>query len=77
MDFTLNVFFQNNDYVKQLEAERDAALKRAADAVRRASELETRCVDEKQVNIQLIDLLHANGIRYRPSADMRTWEWGG
>lgn len=75
MDFNVNVYLQNNDFVRQLEAERDEALRQVASCVLRMGDLERRLVDEQHVNLQLIDLLRNHGIRYRPSADMRTWDW--
>lgn len=69
----VNVFLQNNDYVRELEkrnAEMQALLE---EANRRAAVAESKSLNELYVNMELTDLLHANGIQFRPTADMRTW----
>ena len=73
-EFTLNVFFQNNDYVKRLEQERDLAQEQSEAMRVRLRRLELECTNEKHVNMELIDKLRDHGIRYRPSADMRKWK---
>lgn len=75
-EFNVNVFMQQSEYVKQLESERDEALRREAEALRRMNAAEFASRNEMTVNNQLIDLLQRNGIKYRKSADMRTWDKG-
>lgn len=72
-DFTLNVFMQNSDYVKQLEQERDEAIQRAAELKVKYQAISRKCTDEQYVNIELIDICKANGYRFRPGLDMRNW----
>lgn len=75
-ELNVNVFLQNSEYVKQLESERDEALRREAEAVKRMNNAEFHHRCELQVNWELMDLLQRNGIRYRPSADMSKWDKG-
>ena len=72
-EIKLNVFFQNNDYVRQLEQDRAEAEKRAEEWKQRCQRLIERVADEQRVNLKLIDLLQAHGIKYRTTSDMRTW----
>lgn len=72
-EFKLNVFFQNNDYVHQLEQDRAEAEKRAEEWKRRCERLVIRVADEQRVNLELIELLKVHGVKYRPTSDMRTW----
>ena len=72
-EFKLNVFVQNNDYVRQLEQERALAEERAKEWKNKHDRLVVRCADEQRVNLELMDLLKAHGIRYKLSSDMRTW----
>lgn len=69
----LHVYFQNNDFVKVLQEDRAEALKRAEEWKQKHDRTVIQCADEQRVNLELIDLLRSHGIRYRPSADMRTW----
>ena len=72
-EIKLNVYFQNNDYVRQLEQDRAEAEKRAEEWKLRCDRLIIRVADEQRINLQLIDLLQAHGIKYRFTSDMRTW----
>lgn len=69
----INVYLQNNDYVKQLEAERDEALHKAAEYERRYRDLDRKYGNVMLVNIELCDTLKANKVRFRSSADSRNW----
>lgn len=69
----INVYFQNNDYVKQLVSERDEAEARAREWERKFRDLDRRVADIMKVNIELCDTLRANKIRFRCSADSRNW----
>lgn len=72
-ELKLNVYLQNNDYVKQLESERDEAIKRAEELEQKNSRLIIDLSYEQRVNLELVDLLRSKGIRYRESADIRNW----
>ena len=73
-ELTLNVYLQNNDHVKQLEKERDEAIKRAEELKQKNDRLIMDMAHEQVVNLELVDLLKAHGVKFRKSADMRTWE---
>lgn len=67
------MYFQNNDYVKQLESERDAAIQKAAELETKYRDLDRKLANVMCVNIELCDILKANKIRFRTSADSRNW----
>ena len=71
--YTLNVFVQNNDYVRQLEAEMEDFKRRAEEWEQRYRRIAAKCADEQRLNLELISTLQVHGIRFRPSADIRTW----
>ena len=73
-EFTLNVFMQNSDYVKQLELERDEAIERATEYKLKYQAMSRKCNDEQYVNLELIDICKANGFKFRPGVDIRSWE---
>ena len=69
----INVFFQNNDYVKDLERQRDEAAESARLWKAKYDDLSRDYGGVVIVNIELCDTLKANGIRFRSSADTRRW----
>ncbi|NCB74181.1 MAG: hypothetical protein EOM51_05495 [Clostridia bacterium] len=73
-EFNLNVFLQNNDYVRRLEADRDEALRREAEWRIKCKQAQDRLADAQHVNLELIDTLQLNGFKFRRTADMRNWK---
>lgn len=71
----ITVYLQNNDYVKSLETERDYALEELCKFKTQFKRLETRLGDAQRINIELVDLLRAHGIRFRPSSEISTWNY--
>ena len=75
-DLNIHVFLTVEQRVQELERQTAEAVANAAEYKKKMQRYEMIATDEQRVNIELIDALKANGIRYRPSADMRTWYWG-
>lgn len=75
-DLNIHVFLTVEQRVQELERQTAEAVANAAEYKKKMQRYEMIACDEQRVNIELIDALKANGIRYRPSADMRTWHWG-
>lgn len=76
----VNVYLQNNDHVRMLEALLEDSRKQEEVWHNRCRIAEMRLADEQHINLELIDLLKAYGFKYRGSLDMRTWvlpELGG
>lgn len=74
-DLTVHVVLTVEDHVKDLEQQAAEANARAEQYKKMMQRYEQIATDEQHVNLELIDTLKANGLRYRPSADMRTWTW--
>jgi len=72
-DLTLNVYVQNNDEMNRMQRELLDAIRQKDEAILAMKRLEIEVVGEKQVNMELCDLLRANGIRFRKTAEMRNW----
>ena len=72
-DLTLNVYVQNNDEMNRMQRELLDAIRQKDEAILAMKRLEIEVVSEKQVNMELCDLLRANGIRFRKTAEMRNW----
>lgn len=69
----LNVYFQNNDYVKKLQAEIVAADGRAEEWKQKYKALQEHYCDVQRVNIEMSDILRYHGIKFREGLDERTW----
>lgn len=69
----VNVYLQNNDHVRQLEALLEDSRRQEALSRSRCKAAEQRLADAQHVNMELIDLLKSYGFQYRRNADMRTW----
>ena len=69
----LNVYVQNNDEMNRMQRELLEAIRQKDEAILAMKRLEIEVVGEKQVNMELCDLLRANGIRFRKTAEMRNW----
>ena len=74
-DLTVHVFLTVEEHVQSLERQTAEANARADEYKKMMRRYEQIATDEQRVNLELIDTLKANDIRYRPSADMRTWSW--
>ena len=73
-DLTLNVFIQNNDEMNRMQRDLIEAYRQRDEAIFSMKRLEIEVVNEKQVNMELCDLLRANGIRFRKTAEMSKWK---
>lgn len=71
--FDVNVYLQNNDFVRRLEADLFDAKRQESLWRERCKVAESRLGDAQHVNMELIDTLKSYGFRYRQSADMRRW----
>jgi hypothetical protein len=71
---TVRILLQNDEYVKTLEQGLVNANERASHWEKRCKKLELEYARASHFNLELIDLLKANGIRYRPCLDGGTWE---
>ena len=74
-DLNIHVFLTVEEHVKDLERQTAEAIARADEYKKKMQRYEMIATDEQRVNLELIDTLRANGLRYRQSADMRTWSW--
>lgn len=70
----INVYLQNNDHVRMLEALLEDARKQEEVWRNRCKVAEMRYADAQHVNLELIDALKLNGYKFRRTADMRTWK---
>jgi hypothetical protein len=70
---TLNVYLQNNDYVRQLEYDLAQSNKERDEWQRKFRDLDFKVAGIQKVNIELNDFIRAHGLRYRSSADIRNW----
>lgn len=70
----LQVYLQDSDRVRMLEALLEDSKHNEQMWRERYKALEMKYANVQIVNIELIDELRAHGIRFRPSADYRTWE---
>lgn len=71
---TLNVFLQNSDYVRQLEHELSEVRAQLERMNERYINLQSSYANVSHVNLELVDMLKVHGIKFRKSADIRTWE---
>lgn len=69
----LTVFLQNTDYVKELEDRLQKAERRASELEHKLEVAQSKMADVQLVNLELIDTLKAQGYKFRPKADSRTW----
>lgn len=74
-DLTVHVVLTVEEHVKDLERQTAEANARVDEYKKKMRRYEVIAADEQRVNLELIDTLRANDIRYRPSADMSTWTW--
>lgn len=70
---TLNVYLQNNDYVKQMELDLVNARIEAADWQLKYKQLSYKMADIQHQNLELIDICKVSGYRFRPALDITTW----
>lgn len=71
--FEVNVYVQNNDTVRMLEAQLEDARRSESLMRLRCAMVEQRLADAQHVNMELTDLLKSYGFKYRRTADMRSW----
>jgi hypothetical protein len=69
----VNVYLQNNDHVRELEALLEDSRRQEAISRANCKAAETRLADALHINMELIDMLKAYGFKYRRNADMRSW----
>lgn len=69
----VTVYFQNTELVTQLKQSRDDALQRAGEWKKKFEELSRKYADIQHVNIELVDTLRINGIRFRSTAEVAKW----
>ena len=72
--FDLNVYLQNNDQMRMLEALLEDSRRQEAALREKCRLLESQLGQAHHVNLELIDCLKLNGYKFRRTADMRTWE---
>ena len=70
--FRIFVELQNSDYVQKLEQQVKDLTKRLNESEKEEHKLGFDAYNELLVNLELTDLLRANGIDFRPSADLRS-----
>ena len=70
----VEVFFQNNDHVRMLEALLEDTRMQESEWRNRCRAAEMRLADAQHVNLELIDALKLNGFKFRRTADMRNWK---
>lgn len=73
-DLSLNVFLQNNDYVKQLEQQVEQLERDNAEWKRKYQRLDVDYSYIASVNLELIDTMKLNGYKFRKQSDVRTWD---
>lgn len=70
---TLNVYLQNNDYVKKLEQHIELLKRENTELQVKFQKL---CLDYghvQHVNMELIDTMKHQGYKFRKQSDIRTW----
>ncbi|PKM73904.1 MAG: hypothetical protein CVU91_02325 [Firmicutes bacterium HGW-Firmicutes-16] len=69
----VNVYLQNNDHVRELEALLEDSKRQEEIWRQHCKAAEMRLADAQHINMELIDMLKSYGFKYRRNADMRTW----